>query len=211
MKLKCFFLCCNGFFAAVVLQLCLANADANDGVVVKKLYEVKFDNFILSVPAPLDQSKYASSAESVGKSYVESWTSKDCSVVAFESSLIINGKHFIIPDKSSAIWYINDNIFIPNVGEIRTSPIPDRVNSAINERHDDFEVVHGGLRFVVKKSFFASADFKIDKARYDVVIGDMYFVVAKDRLIYKDKDYGRVGPGDVIRVSEDRQLTVTSK
>lgn len=196
---------------AIALRLLLADAEAGDDVVVKKLYEVKFDNFILSVAAPLDKSEYASSAESVGSSYVESWTSKDCFVVAFENSVIVNGQHFVIPDKSLAVWYISGNIFIPDVGVIRPSPVPAKVEEALNERYDDFEVIHGGIKFIMRKCFFTSADFEVDKTRFDVVIGDVYIVVENGNLIYKGKDHGKVRPGDVVKVSENRQLSVIPK
>lgn len=205
--------CCCRACGALMLGVFLVGARANDDVVVKKLYELKFDKFTLSVAAPLDKSEYTSSAESVGDggSWVESWTSKNCFVVAFENSVIVNGLHFDVPDKSLTAWYISDNIFVPEVGLIRPSPIPESVKVALNHRYEDFEIVHGGIKFIMKKCFFSSASYEIEKNRFDVVIGDVYLIIENGSLLYKDKDYGKVRPGDIVKVSEDRQLTVVPK
>lgn len=169
---------------------------------------LQFESFVIHVyPIPkLRGSGMCQGADNAG--WVYSWGDSERSIVVQGQSIVLNDVHHTIPQGAAEIWLINGKLVSPERGLIAPSPQPKEMADAITDRQIDFQRTVGGVEFEIEAGDSSGTGEVKSGDLIWANFGELFFGVVEGKLIFRGKDYGKIGKGDVVKVDRVRNVTI---
>lgn len=183
---------------------------------------VKFDNFTLYEYPSYDLEKDAASygeatlnvpggnSDSDAEFFV-SWVSKNLSVIVARDFLIMNNKAIKVPKKCKNVWLLNGVAVCPEIGILEEADLTDDLVDLIKLNKSDCVYIYNDVKYIIKDSIAKNSVLKkITNDEHALIVGNRYFRIIGDVLVYSGKSYA-VNKGDVVTVNGEGNLTIDPK
>lgn len=140
--------------------------------------------------------------------WIYCWGDIDRSICVQGRSIVLDDVHYKVSPECAEIWLINGKLISPDSGIIAPSPQPKDMADAVAEQKDDFRRIVGDVEFEIEQGDSSGTGEVRNGSLVWAKIGELFFGVLNGSLIFRGKDCGKVGKGDIVKVDKARKVTI---